>query len=211
MVARAAGLEVRHAVARQPEGPAAGRLGWDLHRDLALERRHGDLRAERRVVSRHRQGRVEVVARALEARVRAHRDLEVQVAPPGGILTSRLRRPLDHPPPRHRAHGLRLTCPAPPQAGQGSSSSSEMVRLTPRNASSSETSMPASTSPPLPGPKLAPRSPRSSRSTSRKPPERRPPRSPKIVRKKSEKPSPPRPKWTSAPSNGPRDPAPASA
>src|SRR5439155_575199 len=80
LVARAAGLQPRHAVARQAEGPAAGRLRRDLHRDLALERWHGELGADGRVVGRHRQGRVEVVALALEARIRPHRHLEVQVA-----------------------------------------------------------------------------------------------------------------------------------
>src|SRR5215470_8055794 len=72
------------------------------------------------------------------------------VSTPAGILTSRLRRLLAHPVPRHSGQGFRLTCPDPPQVGQGSSSSSDSGRLTPVKASSSESARAPSHSPPLP-------------------------------------------------------------
>src|SRR5215468_5761891 len=72
------------------------------------------------------------------------------VSTPAGIFTSRLRRLFAQPPPWHCGHGLRLTRPDPPHAGQGSSSSNDSGRLTPVKASSRESSMATSTSPPRP-------------------------------------------------------------
>src|SRR6185503_9155343 len=136
------------------------------------------------------------------------------VSTPAGIFTSRLRVLLVQPPPRHRGQGRRLTLPEPPHSGHGSSSSSEIVFFAPWNASSSVSSVAASTSlPRLTGPKPPPpRSPRSENSYSVAPgpawPRRKPPRSEKIVRKKSEKP-PASPSWLNRtppgrPSNGER-------
>src|SRR5712692_1263829 len=80
LVAGARALEARHPVARQPEHAAARGRRRDLHRDLALERRHLERRAERRLGGGDRQRQVDVVALALEHRVRGYGHLEVEVA-----------------------------------------------------------------------------------------------------------------------------------
>src|SRR5262249_31428842 len=56
------------------------------------------------------------------------------VSTPAGIFTSRLRRLLAHPVPRHSGQGFRLMCPDPPQAGHGSSHPRHHRRVTPPQA-----------------------------------------------------------------------------
>src|SRR6185503_14486997 len=84
LVARAAALEPRHAVARQPEGASARGGGRDLHRDLAAQGRNLDRGTERRLGRRDRQGQVDVVPLALEERMRGDGDAQVQVAARAG-------------------------------------------------------------------------------------------------------------------------------
>src|SRR5215470_15001559 len=73
---------MRHAVAAQPELPAAGGLGRDLHVGA-----QGGIR--------HVQGEVyvEIVALALEPRIRLHRDPEVEIAAPTAAARARPRDP----------------------------------------------------------------------------------------------------------------------
>src|SRR5215510_15324679 len=80
---------MRHPVAGKPEGAAARGLGRNLHRDLALERRHRDLCAERGVGYGDGQRHVEVVALSLEARIGPHGDAEIDVAPPAALDAAR--------------------------------------------------------------------------------------------------------------------------
>src|SRR5262245_63452647 len=80
---------MRHPVAGKPEGAAARGLRRNPHRDLALERRHRDLGAERGVGHGDGQRHVEVVALALEARIGPHGDAEIDVAPPAALDTAR--------------------------------------------------------------------------------------------------------------------------
>src|SRR5262249_23560683 len=55
----------------------------ELELSLAVEGRHGDLRAERRLGHRQRHARIDVVALADEVAVRAHGDAHVDVAGAG--------------------------------------------------------------------------------------------------------------------------------
>src|SRR5581483_9522849 len=72
--------ELRHALAGEADALAVLRAGRNLERDASGHRRHGYLAAEQRVVKRHRRLFDQIVAVALEALVRLHRDLEIQVA-----------------------------------------------------------------------------------------------------------------------------------
>ena len=100
LVAPPATLHVREAVARKPERPPAARLGRDLHRDLAAERRHLDLGAERGLPGGDRQLDVEIVLAALEERVRRRRA-------PGGRGPPGSRRPCRSRPRRPRGPASR--------------------------------------------------------------------------------------------------------
>src|SRR3990170_4842869 len=80
LVALAAAPESGEPVARQPEGLPARRLGRDLHRDPAPQRGHFHLGAQRRLPHGERQLDVDVVLAALEAGMRRHPDLQVEVA-----------------------------------------------------------------------------------------------------------------------------------
>src|SRR3990170_9167222 len=82
LVARASTFEMRHPIAREPEGLPAGGLGGDLHRDASLERRHSNLGPQGGFGHRQWQLQVEVVALPLEERVGAHRHAEVEVSVP---------------------------------------------------------------------------------------------------------------------------------
>src|SRR4029077_4085416 len=100
LVAGPAALEMRHAVAAEPENLAARRLGRDLHRHLALERRHRDLATQGRHRHRDRQVHVQVVALALEAGVGGPRHPRVEVAPVAAIAAPAARPAGRHPHPR---------------------------------------------------------------------------------------------------------------
>src|SRR5438552_5519 len=78
--AAAAGADTRHPIGGQPERPPARRGRRDLHRDFASQRRHLDVRAQRRLGRRDRQLELDVVARPLEERVRGDRHGEIEVA-----------------------------------------------------------------------------------------------------------------------------------
>src|SRR5262245_47639576 len=80
---------MRHAVSAQPELPPAGGLGRDLHGDLTLEGRDRHLGAERGVRHVDRKVHVEVVALALEARIRLHGDPQVEIAAPTAATRAR--------------------------------------------------------------------------------------------------------------------------
>src|SRR5690349_22404279 len=92
---------MRHAVPAKPEHLAARGLGRNLHRHLALEGGHRDLAAQGRHGRRNRQLHVQVVALALEARVRGHRHPQVEVAAiPAAVAPSAARSARGHPHPR---------------------------------------------------------------------------------------------------------------
>jgi len=192
----------------QAEGPAAGTSPADLHRDLplSLERR---ARCRCRVVAgtagssrgrrpcarsagqasrhlRYRSPRTPPPAppcsfaptRTRRARGHAGRNLDLEIASTLGPAATAARRM------------LRLRAPST-AARQGSSRLQRNVRLTPWNASSSETSMPARRPPPLSG-RSSRRGRRDSQVDVGKPPaEPRAAQVPKIVRKSREA-SPPR-------------------
>src|SRR5437660_224520 len=80
--AAATGPGPRHPVARQPERAPARGGGRDLHRDLAPQRRHLDARAQRGLGRRDRQLDLDVVALALEERVRGDGHGEIEIAAP---------------------------------------------------------------------------------------------------------------------------------
>src|SRR5262245_9252007 len=82
--APAAGAHPRHPVGGQTERPSARRGRRDLHRDLAPQRRHLDVRAQRRLGRGDRQLEVDVVALALEERVRRDGHGEIEVTPAAG-------------------------------------------------------------------------------------------------------------------------------
>src|SRR5436309_559935 len=84
--AAAAGADTRHPIGGQPERPPARRGRRDLHRDFASQRRHLDVRAQRRLGRRDRQLELDVVARPLEERVRGDRHGEIEVAAAAAIV-----------------------------------------------------------------------------------------------------------------------------
>src|SRR5262249_23105407 len=84
LIAGAAALEPRHAIARQPEGTSARGGGRPLHPHLAAEGGDLDRSAERRLGRGNRQAQVDVVALALEERMRGDGDAQVQVATRAG-------------------------------------------------------------------------------------------------------------------------------
>src|SRR5690606_38976092 len=79
-VARRTAAHRLDALVAQPEQLAGLGLGRDPQFDLAVERRHPDHVAERRLRDPDRHLAVQVVAVAFEDRVRAHPHLDVQVA-----------------------------------------------------------------------------------------------------------------------------------
>src|SRR5262249_22504640 len=79
LIAGGAALEPRHAIAGKPERAPARRRGRNLHRDLAAQGRHLERRPERGFGCRHREAQMDVVALALEERVRRHRDAQVEI------------------------------------------------------------------------------------------------------------------------------------
>src|SRR5438093_4681707 len=80
LVAGAAALDARHAIARQPEGaPARGRRRH-LHRDFPAQRGDFERGAQRGFGRRDGQRQHDVVALALEVAVRRHGDGEVEIA-----------------------------------------------------------------------------------------------------------------------------------
>src|SRR6267142_6679184 len=107
LVAGPAALEMRHPVAAEPEGLAAGGLGRDLHRDLALQRRHRDLAPERGRRHRQRQVQVQVGALALEAGVGGHRHAQVEIPAVAPIAAPAARPLRRHPHPRAGVHAGR--------------------------------------------------------------------------------------------------------
>src|SRR5262249_57801899 len=84
LIAGAAALEPRHAIARQPEGTSARGRARHLHRHLAAQGGDLDRSAERRLGRGNRQAQVDVVALALEERMRGDGDAQVQVATRAG-------------------------------------------------------------------------------------------------------------------------------
>src|SRR5262245_22109761 len=101
LVAAAAAFQPGHAVSGQPEHAPARRLGRDLHRDLPLESRHGDLGSEGGIAGRDGQLHMEVIAAALEAGIGPHGAFQVEVAPARA-------RPATRPFGRHADPGARL-------------------------------------------------------------------------------------------------------
>src|SRR5207244_6985273 len=80
------GVEISRAAPRLRQSFAAEaqllstfRTGRNFHRDAAFERRHFDLRAERRFPRRDRHFDLEVVRARLEERMRLEHDLQVEV------------------------------------------------------------------------------------------------------------------------------------
>src|SRR5262245_8673161 len=84
---------MRHPVSAQPELPAAGGLSRDLHGDLTLEGRDFHLGAQGGIRHVHGKVHVEIVAFALEARIRFDRDPEVEIAAPTAAARPRSRDP----------------------------------------------------------------------------------------------------------------------
>src|SRR5262245_47579247 len=80
LVAGAPALDARHAVAGQPECPAARGARRHLHRDLSPEGRHLHAGAQHGLGRRDRQLEVDVVALALEERMRRDGDNQVEIA-----------------------------------------------------------------------------------------------------------------------------------
>src|SRR5262249_25329956 len=74
-------LELRQAIAAQPEGLSRGATGRDLDPDGTFERRHRGLPAEHGGRERDLHRRQQVVALPLERRMRLETDAEVEVAP----------------------------------------------------------------------------------------------------------------------------------
>src|SRR5262249_22556943 len=79
-VADLAAAHVAHALAAQAEQFARLRLGRNLDYRFAAERRHFEFRAERGLGKTDRHLAVEIVALALEDRVLAHVDFDVEIA-----------------------------------------------------------------------------------------------------------------------------------
>src|SRR5690606_1849156 len=94
-VARRTAAHGPDALVAQPEQLAGLGLGRDPQLDFAVQRRHPDDVAERRLRDPDRHFAVQVVAVALEDRVRAHPHLDVQVAGrgPGGAGLALARQP----------------------------------------------------------------------------------------------------------------------
>src|SRR4029079_3628442 len=79
-VARLAATHGLDAFFAQPEHPAGLRLGWNVDRDVAVERRHFDRAAKGGRLEADGHFARQVRAVALEDRVLAHPDLHVEVA-----------------------------------------------------------------------------------------------------------------------------------
>src|SRR5262249_5962089 len=93
LIAGATTLHARHAVARQPERPAAAGPRRHLHRDPAAQRRHFYRCAQRRLGCGDRQLQLELVPLALEQGMRRDVAARVQAAARAGAAPAFARHP----------------------------------------------------------------------------------------------------------------------
>src|SRR2546427_3909885 len=108
----------RHALAGQPDRPPILRLRRDAQRHPALQRRHGDLRAEERFVQRDRQLRAQIVAVADEERMRAHANAHVNIARrPAALARAALTGEPDALAVAHAGGDLHVQSPGSPAVG----------------------------------------------------------------------------------------------